>query len=204
MIWNLRRTNNLLLGAIVLVNLYVVAAPFAPAVVYWWQKNHSAKATQLSQLVNPDATGHTSLSIPATNTVVVPSMLLSTPILEGPVWKEYQTLDKGVWRWPEGSTPDKGGNTILIGHRFTYTNPRGIFYELNKVKMGDVIGIFWNKKEYIYKVSSITVVSPHQTDILNQTKQAEITMYTCTPTWNPIHRLVVVAQLQETRSLGTT
>jgi len=98
-------------------------------------------------------------------------MMLNASILEGTLRNEYKTLDQGIWRWPLGSTPDQGGNTILIGHRFTYTTPRGIFYELNQVAIGDEIGVFWNGKEYLYKVSSITVVPPSQTSILNQTTQ---------------------------------
>lgn len=196
--WNLRRTNNLLLSAIIVINLYVVVAPFYPAIVFWWQREHSNRPQQLSELVQPKS-GTKAPAAPSVNSVVVPSMLLNTPILTGTIANEYKTLDKGVWIWPKGSTPDKGGNTILIGHRFTYTNPRGIFYELNQVKVGDPIAVFWNGTEYLYTVSTVSVVSPSDVAILNPTQQAEVTLYTCTPTWNPINRLVVVANLTSTR-----
>lgn len=205
--WNLRRTNNVLLAAIILVNLYVILAPFVPATIFWWQKEHTSRGAQLSQLLEQKKSGTSNTpapAVPAQNTLVVPSMLLSTPILEGTIANEYKTLDQGVWRWPSGSTPDKGGNTILIGHRFTYTNPRGIFYELNKVQVGDEIGIFWAGKEYIYKTSSVATVQPSQTNILNQSSQPELTLYTCTPTWNPKDRLIVVAQLESVRSFKTS
>lgn len=110
--------------------------------------------------------------------------------------QQYKVLDKGIWRYPKGSTPDKGGNTVLIGHRFTYTNPRGVFYYLNKVAIGDEIGVFWNSKEYLYKVTTITVVDPHNTSIEDATSDARLTLFTCTPLWLPKDRLVVVAELE--------
>jgi LPXTG-site transpeptidase (sortase) family protein len=205
--WNLRRINNLLLAAIILVNLYIILAPFTPSIVFWWQKHHTARATQLTELLQSKPSSSSKATnkaaVPVQNSVVIPSMLLNTPILEGTIRNEYKTLDQGVWRWPDGSTPDKGGNTILVGHRFTYTNPRGIFYELNKVAIGDQIGVFWSGKEYLYTVVSTSVISPSQTDILNQTTQSEITLYTCTPTWDPISRLVIVANLNSTGSSVT-
>lgn len=121
-------------------------------------------------------------------------MVLDTPVLEGPVSQTYSILDKGVWRWPLGSSPDKGGNTILVGHRFTYTTPKGIFYYMDKVKVGDEIGLVWDNKPYTYKVASVSEVPPTDTDILDQTSDARLTMYTCTPLWNPVHRLVVIAE----------
>jgi LPXTG-site transpeptidase (sortase) family protein len=201
--WTLHRTNNVLLTLIILVNLYVVLAPFTPALIFWYKTHQTSTRGTLNHIIaHPQQQATT--SSPAAlnqNSLVVPAMLLSTPILEGPVWKEYTTLNEGVWRWPNGSTPDKGGNTILIGHRFTYTDPRGIFYELNKVAVGDQMGIFWSGKEYLYAATTVSTVSPTQTDILQQTTQPELTLYTCTPTWNPRYRLVVVADLVSIRSI---
>jgi LPXTG-site transpeptidase (sortase) family protein len=204
--WNLRRTNNVLLSLIILVNLYVVVAPFTPAVIFWYKQHHTKTQANLNNLLHPKQTNNSApqAAPPTQNSLVVPSMLLNTPILEGTIRNEYKTLDQGVWRWPEGSTPDKGGNTILIGHRFTYTNPRGVFYELNKISVGDEIGVFWGGKEYLYKTLSVSVVPPSQTSILNQTTQSELTLYTCTPTWNPENRLIVVASLDSIRSFKIT
>lgn len=190
--------NNVLLAGIVLINAYIILAPFVPPLVFWWEKNYTSKQSQLSQEVHlhtrSSSTAH-SIIMPAGNTLIVPSMVLQTPILEGTIANEYNILDQGVWRWPLGSTPDKGGNTILIGHRFTYTNPRGTFYELNQVVVGDYIAVVWKGIEFVYRTNAVETVSPIDTSILNQTKQPELTLYTCTPTWNPTHRLVVTALL---------
>lgn len=195
----INRINNLLLGLIILVNAYIIVAPVLPAVIFHFE-DHSGRRQQLQEAIKPKADGSKKSNprpvAAQPNHVVIPSMLLNQPILEGIVANQYKTLDKGIWRWPRGSTPDKGGNTILIGHRFTYTNPRGVFYYLNKVSLGDEIGVFWNNKEYLYRVSSINVVPPNDTSIENSTVTPELTVFTCTPLWLPTNRLVIVANLE--------
>ncbi|MDP9129541.1 MAG: class E sortase, partial [Candidatus Binatota bacterium] len=117
-------------------------------------------------------------------------------VLEGPTSQTYKILDKGIWRWPAGSTPDKGGNTVLIGHRFTYTNPFGVFYHLDKVRPGDEIGLLWNNKNYVYRVSGVKVVPPTDTSVQNATADPRLTLFTCAPLWLPHNRLVVTANLE--------
>lgn len=194
---SLRQVNNGLLAAIIIVNGYIIAAPLYPKVAYWWQKSHTRTQQQLSQTLRKTPAAPQKPASLGPNQLIAPSMLLQTPIQDGPVSQTYRILDKGIWRWPLGSTPDKGGNTILIGHRFTYTNPRGIFYNLDKLHMGDDIGVIWNNKKYVYKVTGTKVVPPSDTSILNATPDSRLTMYTCTPTWNPKDRLVVTATLEE-------
>ena len=196
----LAKINNLLLVLIILVNGYVILAPALPAVLFRWDNRGGTKEKQLSALIHaPADVNHPSTKpavVPQPNHVIIPSMLLNQPIYDGPTKDTYSILDKGIWRWPLGSTPDKGGNTILIGHRFTYTNPKGVFYYLNKVAVGDQIGLWWNNIEYVYKVASITEVPPTDTAIENSTTAPELTLFTCTPLWNPHDRLVVVANLE--------
>jgi len=185
----LSRINSCLLVIIIVINAYIIAAPFAPTTWFWWQSHHSQQRTQLDQKAHRQK-----VAKPQPNSVIIPSTLLDQPILEGR--DTYTILNKGIWRWPGSSTPDKNGNTILIGHRFTYTNPRGVFYFLNKVSVGDEIGVTWQNINYRYKVSNIKVVPPSDTSILNNTPRPTLTLYTCTPLWWPKDRLVVTAQLE--------
>lgn len=191
----LSRINTLLLWCIVIVNAYVILAPFYPQLEYDLQQ-HEGRRQHLERVITEK---QTAAVIPDDNSVVIPSMLLDQPILEGPVSRTYQILDQGIWRWPIGSTPDKGGNTILIGHRFTYTNPRGVFYFLNKVSIGDQIAVYWQRHEYLYKVDRIEQVAPSDVAIEDNTSQPELTLFTCTPLWIPKDRLVVVAGLERTK-----
>lgn len=190
------KINNLLLALIILVNGYVVIGPFLPGLLFRWD-SHSGKQQQLQAKIRPPAPSHSATPVaPQANSVIIPSMLLDQPILEGTVANQYKVLNQGIWRWPRGSTPDKGGNTVLIGHRFTYTNPRGVFYFLNKVTVGSDIGVVWNNKSYAYRVVSINQVPPNDTAIENNTPNPELTLFTCTPLWLPKDRLVIVADLE--------
>jgi len=195
------RLNNLLLGLIICINLYIIASPFSPAIVFWYQKSHdSARQQTLREAIVVSSKPSTALPSTSsgvsltTNQLINPAILLDQTINEGS--QTYTELAKGVWRWPGGSTPSQGGNTVLVGHRFTYTDPRGVFYELNQVKLGDTIGIIWDGTTYDYIVKSVSQVSPSQTAILDQSTQPEVTLYTCTPLFLPKYRLVVVAGLE--------
>lgn len=186
----LARINDLLLSGIIIVNGYIIAAPFLPQLTTWWQLDHTNKKQQLQKLVQAPI----SKVAPVANHVVIPDMGLDAPIGEGAYGNRYAVLHSGIWRYSYGSTPDRGSNTVLVGHRFTYTNPRGIFYALDKVHVGSEIAVFWNNKKYVYKVSETKVVDPAQVDIQSASKDSELTLFTCTPLFHPTSRLVVVAK----------
>jgi sortase A len=130
--------------------------------------------------------------LPKDNRIVIPKIGVDAPITEG---TSTSALDQGMWRRPNSSTPDKGGNTVITGHRVLRTKGPITFYFLNKVALNDEVYIYWKGKEYVYKVFAIKVVNPDQVDIENETKDSIITLYTCTPAWTSKFRLVVKAKL---------
>jgi LPXTG-site transpeptidase (sortase) family protein len=199
---SLHQVNNSLFALIVVINAYVIAAPLMPQVTYWWDLHHTARQAQLQKLIDHPAkpAANVAKSTPALtgNRIIVPVMMLNQQVLEGPESDWFNILYHGIWRWPGSSTPDKGGNTVFLSHRFSYTGPRGAFYYLNKLQIGDDIGVVWNGKTYTYTVVSGTTVPPTDTAIEDNTTDSEITLFTCTPLWHPIDRLVVVAKLKGT------
>jgi len=197
---NLHRTNNVLFVLIVLINVYIIAAPLLPQITYWWESHHTHRQAQLERLIQKPAASATpakpEVASTEPNSIISPTMLLDQPILEGPESNWFNILYKGIWRWPGSSTPNKGGNTVFLSHRFSYTGPRGAFYYLNKLQIGDDIGVIWDGKTYTYTVVSSQTVPPTDTAIENNTPNAQITLFTCTPLWHPVDRLVVVAKLK--------
>jgi sortase A len=186
----LRHVNNALFAAIIVVLTYVVVAPAVPVVSFWFQRHATSRLQQLAgQLDVPAAR----VVAPRDDRLVIPAMLLSTPINEG---QDMSALRTGPWRRPGSSTPERGGNTVIVGHRFTYTNPRGAFYYLDKLRPGDEIGVFWHGKRYLYRVSNVAVKPPTATEIESPTADDRLTLYTCTPLWLPKDRLVVTAELE--------
>jgi sortase A len=186
----LSRINTLLVLMIVFVNLFVLAAPLWPAFLFAREKNGSKAQAITKQIVAPASAG---IAADA-QTLLVPAMVLDAPIHEGASMK---TLDKGLWRLPHSSTPDKGSNTVIVAHRFTYANPRGTFYHLDKVQNGDTVAVLWHGKKYHYTVVETKRVPATETAVEAPTDTPTLTLYTCTPLWNPKDRLVVRATLQK-------
>lgn len=190
--FSLSRLNNLLVVLIIVINGYLVAAPLYPRLHYWWQHQVSHQPQKLHHVIASRGSHQkTPTSIPAGEHIVIPKLGLDTPVFEGPT---VATANKGVWRRPKSSTPDSGSNTVLVGHRFTYTNPTGIFYNLDKLTIGDEIALEWNGVQYTYTVSEVHIVPPTDVDVETPTQDARLTLYTCTPLWSAKNRLVIVAE----------
>ncbi len=188
----MRRINTLLFALIIVINAYLLVMPLWPRAVYWWQDHHHA-ANSTAVLNKKLGRATPPANIPKENRLIVPSMHLDEQIFEG---KDLSVLRSGPWRRPNTSTPDKGGNTVIVGHRYTYTNPRGTFYYLDKAALGDHIGIWWQGKQYLYTVTSKSEVKPNDVAVEAPTRDAQLTLYTCTPLWLPKDRLVIVAKLE--------
>ncbi|HSD55648.1 MAG TPA: class E sortase [Candidatus Saccharimonadales bacterium] len=188
----LARVNSLLLVAILLINGYIIILPVIPKVAFWLQSNNKQHIRQLEKNVTvPVAANQVR---PTENRLIAPSMVFDQQIFEG---KSMATLKKGLWRRPNTSTPDKGSNTVIVGHRLTYSNPRGTLYNLDKVHVGDDLAVWWNGKRYHYSVTKTKIVTPDQISVENPTDNPQLTIYTCTPLWLPKDRLVVIATLKD-------
>lgn len=191
----LSRVNTTLLVAIILVNGYTVALPLLPGIAFWLQTRNTDSAQKLEKAIQePSRPGGTAQPGAVQNRLTIPRMLLDEPIFDG---KSASTLRKGLWRRPHTSTPDKESNTVIVGHRLTYTNPQGSLYHLDKVRTGDSIGVTWDNEKYIYTVTETKVVKADETAVEAPTDKPRLTIYTCTPLWLPKDRLVVVAELEE-------
>lgn len=184
----LRRFNDLLTVVVIILAVYVIAAPFLPQFTYWAREKSPAKTwASESKQVQEQAN-----SQPAGNTLFIPKIGVSEAVQEGGAEK----LQNGVLRRSHTSTPDDGGNTVIVGHRFMY-DVRGTFYHLDKLEQGDEIFVHWNEKKYRYTVTDTFVVTPEQVEVEADTEDDRLTLYTCTPLWSAKNRLVVQASLQE-------
>jgi LPXTG-site transpeptidase (sortase) family protein len=184
----LSRINTLLLIGIILVNGITIGLPFLPSIIFKIEARGGAKQWQLQQKITRKQTG------PQPNQLIMPTALFDQPVFDGP---DARTLRNGVWHRPNTGTPSEGGNTVFAAHRFTYSNPRGAFYNLDKLRVGDPIGLIWDNRAYQYVVTVTKVVGAHATDIEQPTATPRLTLYTCTPLALPKDRLVVIAEPKE-------
>lgn len=194
----LRTFNNYLSGVVVVLGLYIIISPLAPNLTFWFRKKaDSSKGyrykSNLTKNDAPEDVKHDldNLPAPPNKRLMIPSMQLDEQVYEG---ASAAVLSKGVWRRPRTSSPDKGGNTVLVAHRFDYSGP-AVFYHLDVMKTGDKFAVFWDGREYDYQVSEVKIVEPTEISIENNTPEPTLTLYTCTPMWTAKQRLVVVAKL---------
>ncbi len=132
--------------------------------------------------------------------LVIPSIGVDMPIsATGKVYNEadaYAALEKGAWLYTSTSTPEAGSNTVLAGHRFKYRPPHtNTLFSLDKVKVGDEILVYWEGREYIYRINESKVIQPTDLSVLNPTETSTLTLITCHPVWSTKTRLIVTADL---------
>jgi LPXTG-site transpeptidase (sortase) family protein len=194
---NLRRCNNVLTAVVVGVALYMIVAPMWP----WlkWQLAKGRPAPVYSGELAASVGVKAPKPVPDDNRIVIPSARIDQPILEG---SNLALIDNGgSWHKPlNTASPKDSGNTVIIGHRFTYTNPEGAFYNLDKVKVGDKLALYWQKEELVYEVTEITTVAPTAVEVERNSTDRRLTLYTCTPLVTASNRLVVIAKPVEKKS----
>lgn len=184
----LRTVNHVLTVLIILICGYVFLLPFLPK-INWWIGELIGKHKSDYSLHTPTATSSKPKPKPTDNRLIIPEIGVDTAIFTD----GETSLNKGVWLRPKSNLPDQGGNTVIAGHRFTYNNPNGVFYNLDKLKKDDVIAVFWNQTEYNYKVRETKVVPATQISVESPTNNDQLTLYTCTPVWSATDRLVIIA-----------
>lgn len=131
--------------------------------------------------------------------VIIPKIGVNVEIKEG----DQSVLKTGAWhRFPERGDPEKGGNFIVSGHRFVMgytpkaTKEQSFFYNIDKLAIGDTILIDWQKQRYTYKITKVYSVKPNQVEIENPSKEAKLTLYTCTLNGSNDGRVVLEAVKQ--------
>ncbi|MEV6342123.1 class E sortase [Actinoplanes sp. NPDC051851] len=109
--------------------------------------------------------------------------------------------------YPETAQPGQIGNFSVAGHRI-----KKIFWRIDELTDGDVIGVETRDSWYVYKVYGQQIVKPNQVEVVapvpnkpNETPtKALLTLTTCNPKFNNYQRLIVHAELVETVARDST
>jgi sortase A len=86
-----------------------------------------------------------------------------------------RTLRRAVGHVPDTPFPGEPGNVALAGHRDS------LFRPLRLVREGDLVRITTLDGVFDYEVSSLHVVPPERTDLLDPGPGPELTLVTCYP-----------------------
>ena len=106
-------------------------------------------------------------------------------------------LRKGPGHYPDSPMPGQLGNAAIAGHRTTYGAP---FNRIDELAPGDEITIVTVSGTFHYSVTGQLIVTPKQTEVLDPTPDATLTLTTCNPKYSARERLVVKARLDVTQS----
>lgn len=112
-------------------------------------------------------------------------------------------LSHHLVQYAGSSIPGENGTAVIFGHStlpqwFDPKNYKAIFATLHTIKNGDEIIAKVNNITYTYKIFSISVTSPEDTNMFSQSyDHSYITIVTCTPPGTVWKRLIVRASLQD-------
>ncbi|MFC7528935.1 class E sortase [Actinoplanes sp. GCM10030250] len=103
--------------------------------------------------------------------------------------------------YPDSAKPGDIGNFSVAGHRI-----KKIFWRLDELTTGDVIGVETRDSWYVYHVYKSEVVKPNQVEVVApvpgkpraKPTKALLTLTTCNPKFNNYERLIVHAELVQT------
>jgi len=121
--------------------------------------------------------------------ISIPRLKVSTTIYKGVTDLQF---DRGVGYWPGTGILGGKGNVVLGGHRTS--NPRP-FYNIEKMKVGDLITVSRPGKSFRYRVQKVMVVKPTALWIVDPTSRPTLTLFTCHPRGSTSKRYVVRATL---------
>lgn len=137
-----------------------------------WQRN---TPTRLAFAIENTSPIKTSSKVPTE--IVMTDLGIQLSIIPSVVEKnKWGVTDKGVSYLTSSPVPGEKGNSVLYGHN--YPNLLG---KLPKIKPGQGIKIkYADNSEKTFIVEYTAVVTPNQTQILKETLDTRITIYTCT------------------------
>lgn len=119
----------------------------------------------------------------------IPAIGLNQAVVEG---VDREQLRLGPGHYPGTPVPGFLGNSVISGHRTTYTRP---FFDLDLLEPGDSILLDTPLGLVTYRVRSSYTVDPSDMSPLAATDTAVLTLTTCNPKGSAVERLIVVADL---------
>ncbi len=199
------RIINYLSIIVIILATYFILSPFIPSFSYAFVRpdSESFEKKQVNQNAKPNllrGEERRDISVMSftpsisneKNKLTIEKIGVDGEIHEG---DNQNLLKLGIWHLPWTSSPEKGGNTVIVAHRFLKTSGPETFYFLDKIVSGDKIRLKWQGTTYEYEVYETKVVPPQALEIEAATLEPILTLYTCTPLWSSKDRLVVRAKL---------
>lgn len=122
----------------------------------------------------------------------IPKLSKTLNISPGEAVKNRWTIsDTGVSYLADSAPPGTAGNSVIYGH-----NRNNILGKLPYINHGDKIYVLLNSGEIvIYEVAEEKEISPYQVEILSQTADSRLTIFTCSGFLDSSRFVVIAKQL---------
>lgn len=121
--------------------------------------------------------------------ILIPDLKIDLLVKEALVKNGYWEVFSDAAGFGAGSAyPEEDGNQVIFAHA-----RQGMFAPLKDAKTGQNIMVFTRDKWYSYTISDIKEVLPNQLEVIAPTKEAILTLYTCSG-YADSKRLIVVAK----------
>lgn len=121
--------------------------------------------------------------------VLIPKIGVEQVVLKG---VGPDVLKSGPGHYTGTPLPGQKGNVAIAGHRVTFTHP---FNRLDELDPGDKVILETLDNTYEYRVVWSKTLDPNDLTALKPTKDARVTLTTCTPKYSAKSRLDVQAAL---------
>jgi sortase A len=122
--------------------------------------------------------------------IQIPAIAVDAPVVQGDGWEQ---LKKGVGQHIGSANPGENNNVVLSAHNDVFGE---IFRDLDKLKAGDQVILYTSQHAYTYIVTGSKIVEPNQVEVMGPTRDAIVTLISCTPYMVDKQRIVVTARLQ--------
>lgn len=114
-------------------------------------------------------------------------------------------LSQHLVHFPGTTVPPNKGTAAVFGHStlpqlYDRSNYKTIFAYAHTLQVGDMINVSVNNQSYNYKIITISIVDPEDTDtfLSQQYDDSYLNIITCTPPGTTWKRLVIKSRLQKT------
>jgi len=127
--------------------------------------------------------------------IQIPKIGVDWAFVEG---VQLSDLAKGPGHYPGTPLPGQIGNAAIAGHRTTHGAP---FFRVNELAPGDKIVVQTLAGKYTYVVYKQPFsVKPTAYYVVNNTRDAQLTLTSCNPRYSAAERIVIKAKLLRTAS----
>lgn len=120
--------------------------------------------------------------------IVAPAIGLDSAVVESKIVDGEWEVPKFVAGHLEGtSLPGAGGNVVLSGHVQSISSGN-VFARIDELKPGDPITVKTNVGDVRYVIEGKNIVANDDISVIQPSQHEELTLITCTGTFNPITR----------------